>query len=346
MLQERAHRTQSEANSANRSAKHALLFGGLAVIALVSFFCGLSPIRFSSVDTGQLVAAPNVENVAERLAETRQRLAAASVSPKETVTVALIPAVQPTPKIPQSVEIPKPNDLPPPTPTAQRTNEIQQASFESPRPNKPVMATPPSIRSEVDPAVRRQSEIMRQLVKSDSSRATVVVFLSAECPASIGSLPQLSRLHAAWEDMGVRFVGVLADPDSSPEWATWFQKVNRLRFPILPDQTRELRQAFGPTHTPEVFVLNARRELVYRGRIDDRFADARRFQAPQTYLDDAIAGTVYNERVAVSRTRAIGSPIGQKNLSQSTTQYAERTVTAPPSRQQRSNETGIWQGTE
>ncbi|WP_166825872.1 redoxin family protein [Thalassoroseus pseudoceratinae] len=333
MFTKQNHRPTSHNQSPNRSARHALLFGGLVVIALVSFFSGISPVRFSQVDTGQLVAAPHVESVAERLTATRNRLAASvelktPEPPKKSVAM-------PPPSRPNAV--PTPNLVPPPSEikvvahTEQPTtrpkaapSEIWQASFEPPR----AVRSAPKLASETKPNTAppaiRQPQVFHELTRNGTARATVVVFLSAECPATIGSVPQLARLHAGWEDMGVNFVGVLADPDSSKEWAAWFQRVNRLQFPILADHNQRFRNAFRPTHTPEVFVLNAQRELVYRGRIDDRFTDARRFQVPQTYLDDAIAAVVYSERVPVARTRAIGSPIEQRERIPSPTGLAEQ----------------------
>ena len=349
MLTEFPHSNQNISQPPKRLGWHALAFGGLAVAVLASFFLGFSPVRFSHVETGQLIAAPHVENVGKRLEATHRQLAESrpSLNPDpEQTPVLLAPQEQATPisseKLPvatspvRSVETASFEHL------AGEQRNVVQASFATPQVAVRT-ESPRTIAHESQlPAPKRPAEISRELFKSDSARATVVVFLSAECPASIGSVPQLARLHAAWEDLGVHFVGVLADPDSSKEWATWFQRVNRLRFGILADQTGRIRQTFQPTHTPEVFVLNAQRELVYRGRIDDRFAESRRFQVPQTYLDDAIAAVVYSERVPVARTRAIGSPIETSMPPNSATQFAERPNHSPATENSHPRDPGVW----
>jgi mono/diheme cytochrome c family protein len=71
-------------------------------------------------------------------------------------------------------------------------------------------------------------------------------------------------------------------------------------------------QLFGARRTPEVFVLDARRVIRYRGRIDDRFAPDHKRDEPRRHdlreaLDELIAG----KKVSVPETEAAGCLISR-----------------------------------
>ncbi len=51
-----------------------------------------------------------------------------------------------------------------------------------------------------------------------------------------------------------------------------FASANGLSFPFLKDVGNALADTLEVAHTPEVIVLDAKRRIRYRGRIDDQFA--------------------------------------------------------------------------
>ena len=82
----------------------------------------------------------------------------------------------------------------------------------------------------------------------------------------------------------------------------------KYEFPVLFDASCILAQALKPTHTPEAFVLNAEGRLVYRGRIDDLYADLgkKRIEATQHELADAIAAVLDGKSPAKSQAEPVG----------------------------------------
>ena len=141
-------------------------------------------------------------------------------------------------------------------------------------------------------------------------KATVVVFLSFDCPNSNGYVPTLTDLHAAYAKKGVAFVAV-CETDLTAEEIK--QKVAdfKLPFPVFADPKQATADAFKAHMTPEAFVLDRAGVLQYRGRIDNRFA-ARLKQNPkvtdvdvQNALDDVLAGRL----VRTPATKAIGCMI-------------------------------------
>jgi peroxiredoxin len=142
------------------------------------------------------------------------------------------------------------------------------------------------------------------------TRATVVVFLSFDCPMCTGYAKSLAELAAAYADKGVKFVG-LCPTDDEPARIAEQASEYKFGFPIFRDQALRATSALGATTTPQAFVLSAKGEIEYRGLIDDGYA--RRLvpnrKVMERYLDSAIAAVVAGKPVAVPETKAIGCRI-------------------------------------
>jgi mono/diheme cytochrome c family protein/thiol-disulfide isomerase/thioredoxin len=140
--------------------------------------------------------------------------------------------------------------------------------------------------------------------------ATVVVFVSFECPVSNSYVTPLGELAKQYADKGVTLVAVCPTDDSAEQvkkTAAGF----RPTFPVLLDPKRELAAALKAEVTPEAFVLDAKGEVRYRGRIDDRFPNRNKPNPTVTShdlkaaLDDLLAGGPVRTPV----TKAIGCQI-------------------------------------
>jgi peroxiredoxin len=142
--------------------------------------------------------------------------------------------------------------------------------------------------------------------------AIVVVFLSFECPVSTDYCQPLADLHAAYAAKGVAFIGVC--PRDEGDAATLAKKAKeyRLPFPVLCDDGLKATQALGAKATPEAFVLDGKRVLRYRGRIDDAYT-ARLKKNPRISREDlklALEAVIAGKEVAIGETEAVGCPIG------------------------------------
>ncbi|NLF74395.1 MAG: thioredoxin family protein, partial [Chloroflexi bacterium] len=78
----------------------------------------------------------------------------------------------------------------------------------------------------------------------------------------------------------------------------------------LRDDSQEVARAYGGTHTPHVFLLDAGGVLRYRGAIDDNYDDPDAVQA--TYLRDALDAVLAGEAPATPTTPAVGCTIKWK----------------------------------
>jgi peroxiredoxin len=142
-------------------------------------------------------------------------------------------------------------------------------------------------------------------------KAVVLIFLGTECPVSNGYAPEYARLAKAFGKRGVAFYGLHPDPDVTEEAALKHAMEYKLTFPILLDPTQKVTKRAGVTVTPEVVVLTPAGRVLYRGRVDDRYAlDGKRREYPKTKdLEETLTAVLKGKAPAVARTKAFGCPL-------------------------------------
>jgi thiol-disulfide isomerase/thioredoxin len=161
-------------------------------------------------------------------------------------------------------------------------------------------ATPPLWAQDLDGAQHR--------IPDPAAKATVLLFLAHDCPISNRYLPELERLRAAYAPRGVRFFAVYAEPGLAPEQARRHRQEYGVAVPALVEAWRPLVRATGATVTPEAVVLSPDGALLYRGRIDDLYADfgTKRPRATRRELREALEAILDGRPVAAPRTPAVG----------------------------------------
>ncbi|MCX7700679.1 MAG: redoxin domain-containing protein [Gemmataceae bacterium] len=145
--------------------------------------------------------------------------------------------------------------------------------------------------------------------------ATVLVFLGLDCPISNAYAPEMIRLHREFSPQGVAWVGIYPDADVKPEDALRHAREYGLRFPLVLDSSRSLARRFGATKMPEAVGLSSSGEVVYRGRIDDRFYDLgkSRGEPQRRDLREALQAVLSGRNPSVSHAPAIGCDIDLTN---------------------------------
>lgn len=138
----------------------------------------------------------------------------------------------------------------------------------------------------------------------------VLAFLGAECPAARRYAQRLEEFQLQWRARGVAIVGV--DPnagESNTAVAKWQAELG-LSFPILRDDHQRLCRRLGISRTPEVVVLDSKRRLRYRGRIDDQFSPGVHAGRPgREYLQLAVTALLAGTPVDISFTEPAGCPL-------------------------------------
>lgn len=139
----------------------------------------------------------------------------------------------------------------------------------------------------------------------DDQKVIVVVFTCNSCPYAVDIEDRLIRLHKQFADKKVSIVAINVnkiDEDSMPAMK---EKAEAKKFPFvyLFDDTQQIAKSFGAIYTPECYVLNADRNVVYMGAFDDS-PDGKKIT--KTYVHDAIVASLDGKTPDVSETISIG----------------------------------------
>ena len=151
-------------------------------------------------------------------------------------------------------------------------------------------------------------EERRPFVLGDD-KASVLLFVLHDCPVANAYSPEIRRVVEAYEKKRVRFALVYVDPDLTVvEIEKHRKEYGHQGYPAFLDKQHVLVKATGADVTPEAAVIGADGQIVYRGRINNLYADygKRRRFATEHDLRDALDATLAGKPVAKPRTKALG----------------------------------------
>jgi thiol-disulfide isomerase/thioredoxin len=150
----------------------------------------------------------------------------------------------------------------------------------------------------------------RTLDDFGTKKALVLAFTNTSCPVARRYLPVLQALAQDYLAQDVQFVAIdPADEDSIVAIATQ-AVMHDVSFPFVKDAGGACARALGVRRTPEVVVLDGKRRLRYRGRIDDQYRLGGTRAAPtRRDLKEALDAVLAGREVAVAETEVDGCPI-------------------------------------
>jgi peroxiredoxin len=138
-----------------------------------------------------------------------------------------------------------------------------------------------------------------------------VVWSCNHCPYVQAWESRMIDLQRELGERGFRLVAISSnDADTYPEDS--FEKMQEraaqqgFNFDYLYDEDQSVLKAYGAERTPEVFLFDADRRLVYRGAIDDSREES---SVSERYLRDAIEAVLSGEEPPVSETPAVGCSV-------------------------------------
>lgn len=108
-----------------------------------------------------------------------------------------------------------------------------------------------------------------------TAKYLALVFSCNHCPYVVASEREYIELQTEYGPKGFQFVAIntnSANPDYPSDSFENMKKraaEKNFNFPYLDDATQEISRAYGAGRTPEVYLFDAKRKLVYHGRIND-----------------------------------------------------------------------------
>jgi thiol-disulfide isomerase/thioredoxin len=103
--------------------------------------------------------------------------------------------------------------------------------------------------------------------------ALLVMFICNHCPYVQHVKQEIGRVAADYAPRGLGAVAissndVAAFPDDAPDKMKDLALAEGWRFPYVFDETQEVAKAFRAACTPEFYLFDRQRQLVYRGQLD------------------------------------------------------------------------------
>jgi peroxiredoxin len=111
------------------------------------------------------------------------------------------------------------------------------------------------------------------LADFQEARALLVMFLSNHCPFVQHVRQGIAALVREYQDRGLAAVGINSNdveryPEDSPDRMAEEAVKAGYTFPYLFDESQSVAKAYRAACTPDFFLFDQKRKLVYRGQLD------------------------------------------------------------------------------
>lgn len=146
--------------------------------------------------------------------------------------------------------------------------------------------------------------------------ALLVMFICNHCPYVKHVADELARLGQEYTAKGVAIVAINSNdvenyPADSPEQMVAEAEERGYVFPYLYDENQEVAQAYHAACTPDFFLFDGKRRLVYRGQLDSSRPDSG-IPVTGTDLRAALDAVLAGRAPAEKQTPSLGCNIKWK----------------------------------
>ena len=154
------------------------------------------------------------------------------------------------------------------------------------------------------------------LADFEDAPALLVIFMCNHCPFVKHILNNLVDLIREYQAKGAAVVGIssnnVADfPEDSPDMMAKVADEAGFTFPYLYDESQDAAKAYRAACTPDFFLFNKQRKLVYRGQMDDS-RPGNDIPVTGTDLTAALDAVLEGKRVSETQKPSIGCNIKWK----------------------------------
>ena len=149
----------------------------------------------------------------------------------------------------------------------------------------------------------------------NNAKGYIVVFTCNHCPFSVAYEDRLIALHRKYALKGYPIIAinpndVLYVPEDSYENMKIRAKEKNFPFAYLYDETQEIAAIYGATHTPQVYVLQKKKDkniVRYIGAIDNNSFEEESVSVK--YLEEALDSLLAGDLPKRKMTKSIGCTI-------------------------------------
>ncbi len=147
-----------------------------------------------------------------------------------------------------------------------------------------------------------------------NSRTLLVIFICNHCPFVKARINDIVDLQSRFNTHDLQIITINSnDPSYQDEGfdnMKEFAKQNNLNFPYLIDETQEIAKLYGAVCTPDPFLFDSNKTLVFHGRINDAIEPASK---PQKHImHENIKKIINAEKIEKDFDPSIGCSIKWK----------------------------------
>jgi peroxiredoxin len=152
-------------------------------------------------------------------------------------------------------------------------------------------------------------------LQDHKSKATLVVFICNHCPYVKARIGDIVALQSRFNPSELQVIGINSnDPNYKDEGfdnMLIFANEHKLNFPYLIDESQDVARAYGAVCTPDPFLFDADRRLVFHGRINDALEPEAQPTVP--VMENNVQKLLRGERIEKDFDPSIGCSIKWKN---------------------------------
>ncbi len=146
-----------------------------------------------------------------------------------------------------------------------------------------------------------------KLFAPSGAKGYVIALTDVSCPVCQKFAPTLARLEDRYADDGIEFIFLNTSSSDKRGDIQEAIRIHGFDGQYIYDPSGRIAGSLGATTTTEVFLLDSRQTVLYRGAVDDQYGIGYQNPAPRkTYLSDAIDAMLAGKRPEVEATTAPG----------------------------------------
>jgi len=148
-----------------------------------------------------------------------------------------------------------------------------------------------------------------------NSKTLLIIFISNHCPFVKARMRDIIDLQYKFNNDELQIVGINSnDPNYEGEGFDNMKKFSNeynITFPYLIDETQEIAKAYGAVCTPDPYLFDQQKKLVFHGKIND--ADSPEKTSTKAIMNENIQKILKNEKIVKDFDPSIGCSIKWKS---------------------------------
>ena len=147
------------------------------------------------------------------------------------------------------------------------------------------------------------------------SKPTLIMFICNHCPYVIHYHSEIQKIYKDYKDQ-INMVAISSNdidnyPQDGPQHMQDLWKELGLSFPYLFDETQMVAKSYKAECTPELYLFDNNRKLVYRGRLDESSPNSAILPSGKD-LRDAIENLLSEREISLEQFPSMGCNIKWK----------------------------------